>query len=746
MGTSRATLSRSRDREGWCAIFRHPARLDEDGRPLRVRRGLGTRDEAEAAHLVAQLNQLIIGPEWHSPAARERAAKNFHERVVAIFFDSMVAEAADGWSIREEVIPLPSADDGFARVLVCGSTGAGKTTFVRQLIGTDPDSERFPSTSTAKTTVADLEVVLRPGTYKAAVSFFSREKVRAYIEECVSAAIGVAAEGADDRRIASYLLEHHEQRFRLSYLLGTLADEPTDADEDWGDTTSSKAGGEITSEDRLGLQLRLQQYLSSLREVGEWAKTALSDALAIDASTLDGSQRDAFLELLEEHVADERCQLLIDEILDDVEARFSLLDIGSLERSRSGWPTRWVWETDDRESFLRRINRLSSNYASNFGRLLTPLVQGIRVAAPFAPEWHVGEPPKLVILDGEGLGHTSESVQSLPTAMTRRFSDVHVIALVDNAAQPMLAGPAAVLRSVSAMGHDAKLIIAFTHFDEVKGANIQNNTHRTEHVRRSLENAVSGLDKALGSTTVRGLRRNLEGRVVFLAGIDRRLAAIPSAGMRKFTTSELNRFVELCASSIQPPAPVEARPLYDSANLVLAVASATSRFQLSWAARLGVEHRMGVRPEHWTRIKALTRRFAEWDADQYDDMRPVADFLRELAEGLANFIAAPRTWTPENTTDELKQVALEAIRQSVSARLHDLTARRMKERPLVDWRNAFHQSGAGSARRRAHAIWQIYTSAAPRMSEVPTVETGEFIDAMRGLFEEAVQAAGGLVK
>ncbi len=43
------------------------------------------------------------------------------------------------------------------------------------------------------------------------------------------------------------------------------------------------------------------------------------------------------------------------------------------------------------------------------------------------------------------------------------------IVLVDNAAQPMQAGPCAVLQSLVISGHESKLLLAFTHFDEVKG-------------------------------------------------------------------------------------------------------------------------------------------------------------------------------------------------------------------------------------------------------------------------------------
>ena len=82
-----------------------------------------------------------------------------------------------------------------------GTTGAGKTTAVRQLLGTDPKRERFPSTSTAKTTVADTEVVLTDGPeYSAVVTFVSREEVVEYLTENVGEAALAAYEGRNEAR------------------------------------------------------------------------------------------------------------------------------------------------------------------------------------------------------------------------------------------------------------------------------------------------------------------------------------------------------------------------------------------------------------------------------------------------------------------------------------------------------------------------------------------------------------------
>lgn len=55
----------------------------------------------------------------------------------------------------------------------------------------------------------------------------------------------------------------------------------------------------------------------------------------------------------------------------------------------------------------------SSNHSPRFGRLLTPLVNGVRVAGAFLPAWNRSQQPTLVLLDGEGLGHTPKSVAAI---------------------------------------------------------------------------------------------------------------------------------------------------------------------------------------------------------------------------------------------------------------------------------------------------------------------------------------------
>lgn len=178
----RASLSRSQDRAGWAVIFRHPALLDvrTNAAGRRVRYGLGTRDDAQAGRLVDQINELLADERWWSASARSAATGRFDARVVEIFYDKLEAGELEPEGLREAVLPLPTSGM-YRRVLFLGTTGAGKTTVIRQLIGTDPVEERFPTTATGRTTVADTEIITAEGPYTAVVSFFGLDEVREHL-------------------------------------------------------------------------------------------------------------------------------------------------------------------------------------------------------------------------------------------------------------------------------------------------------------------------------------------------------------------------------------------------------------------------------------------------------------------------------------------------------------------------------------------------------------------------------------
>ena len=136
------------------------------------------------------------------------------------FYEEIQAGRENPESLREKLIPLPSAEDDYSRVLFVGTTGAGKTSLLRQLIGSDPDKDRFPSTAPAKTTIADIEVIQSDGDYQAVITFFTEFQIQASVEECIVDACLAAFEQMPDNKIADRLLTHRDQKFRLNYILG----------------------------------------------------------------------------------------------------------------------------------------------------------------------------------------------------------------------------------------------------------------------------------------------------------------------------------------------------------------------------------------------------------------------------------------------------------------------------------------------------------------------------------------------
>lgn len=744
------TASKSRsNRPGWSVTFRHPVRRDSRNEwGLKVRKGLGTSDDAKADRLVGQLNELLQNESWWSGDRRKDAALEFDDIVVSAFFDGIEAEAHDAEASRSAVIALPTRDDGYSTVLFLGTTGAGKTTLLRHIIGSDPETDRFPSTSTAKTTTADIEIVVAPGDFSAAVTFMPEHEVRAHIDECIEEACLEAIQGKSDAKIAAALLEHREQRFRLSYILGgwnTAHDSDDDdfsfEDEAKPDTAISE-DEEVTAEEIENQRVRLIGFVNAIKDLAKETGTFCEAQIGrlSDEKSADGKA--AWLELFGvEAFKNPRFSTLALDLMDEVAERFDRIEVGNTERSSTDWPTIWTYDSDDRDDFLAAVRWFSSNHHKQFGRLLTPLVDGIRVQGPLYPDLDdQDEDLKLVLLDGQGLGHTASSVSSVSTRVTNKFSRVDMILLVDNAQQPMQAAPLALLRAVGSSGFADKLAIAFTHFDQVKGANLGSFDQKRDHVLGSVGNAIASLRDIVGAGVAGAVERQVDGHSVFLGGLDKPTAKLPGGFKR-----QLEKLVEMMRSSGAPSEETDCSPIYELKGLEIAMHDAIDAFRDPWRARLGISYHDGISKEHWTRIKALSRRLASRWADEYDNLTPVADLLARLQEEASKWLDRPADWTRPPHTDEERELALDRIRRTVFARLYDLTKTRLTDDQVASWREAFDHSGPGSAMRRAHTIETIHDVAAPRISAAMTADARLFLSRLHEILREAIKDAGGQI-
>ncbi|MFL6796832.1 MAG: hypothetical protein ACJ8F3_05415 [Xanthobacteraceae bacterium] len=749
-----ASLSRSQGRSAWAVIFRHPARIDTNtGKTgLRVRQGLGTADDVKAANLRDQLNQLLSDESYWSSSARSDAEKRFHHRVVEIFFHGMEPEENDFGAIRDSIIQLPqSKDSDYRRTLLLGTTGAGKTTLLRQLMGTNPSTEKFPSTSTAKTTVHETEIVLTDATmFRAVVTFFPLDEVREHVNECISEAILAAYRGDDDPDVLRKLLMHVNQRFRFNYVLGNGPKGPAsdDDDDDLEEDDTPELVDQSPAESVIDIDATntlLSKCLAAVRT----AARRHGDQLKIDLGATDEKDQRVIDELFEEELdrrlrEDDEFHRISDDLMDEIELRFSMLDNnGTLRRNKQGWPQFWSWGTDDRESFIQALTQFSGNHARRFGRLLTPLVNGVRVSGPFIPQWNSGEQPKLVLLDGEGLGHTPKSAAAISSSLTKRIDSVDAVVLVDDATIPMQAAPVAAMKEMITSGGATKLLLVFTHFDEVKGDNLPNAAAREQHVLASAENVLASIGEELGPFAERALRGRLKDACFFVGGIDKSLE--PSTKKQRRTIDQLQALLVAIDRVVERPAPVKSKPTYDRMNLVLAVKSAAEGFHDAWWPRLGLGFKPGATKEHWKRIWALSRRLSTpgW-IDEYDNLKPVADLRQQLKTRLYVLLQNPVDWAPMEPIDDAeKQQVFDELAEALSERIQDLASRRVRAQRMPEWQTAFNQSGRGSSYVRASIIGErILDRAAPVPDVIPTPDRNAFLHDVTAVVEGVCQEKG----
>lgn len=743
-----ASKSQSQGRPGFSISFRHPLREDKKGRlGLKVRRGLNTSDSARADELVAEMNEILGDGAWWNANRRQEAALKFDSAIVEAFYDDIQAGQPDSEALRNALLPMPTREEGYAKVLFVGTTGAGKTSLLRHFIGSDPDEDRFPSTSTAKTTVSDIEVIPAEGSFRAVVTFFSEFLIQANIEDCILHACTAVWEKQADDKIAERFLHHPDQRFRLSYTLGSWRTDTqtVESDEDWsfeGDSEEYPAAANsdesVSSEEKRRNQAVLEEFIKRVRRISQ---PLIADSIKNfgEVAVLSADDASAALDIFQEQVeeAPEFSELVHDVMIEVIE-RFERLTQGLLNRPRrsSGWPDYWTFETSDRNEFIRQIRWFSSNFAPTFGRLLTPLVDGIRICGPLFPNFSAMH-SKMILLDGQGLGHTADSSASVTTHVTRKFSTVDVILLVDNAQQPIQAAAQAVLRAAASSGHYGKLAIAFTHFDQVKGANLPSMAEKRSHVLASVSNYLGNLKEVLSGAVVAAMSNALEKQSFMFGGLHAASRKLP-----KGVVAELERLMAFFESAVEPPAPPETHPIYDPSGIGFAVQKATETFQRHWATRLNLSSGR-VTPEHWTRVKALTRRIAGELDIEYDTLRPVADMVGRMSEEISNFLDNPIDWTRSPSSEEEAQEAISAIRRDVFTELHDVMLRRLVEEYLAEWRVARDRSGKGSAYKRALDLKSIYESAAPVPGTVNSEQALSLLRETRDMVCGAIEKNGG---
>jgi hypothetical protein len=584
-------------------------------------------------------------------------------------------------------------------------------------MGSHPKSDAFPPTSVNRTTTFPIETIFRPGDYSAAVTFLSEHETRFELEESVSAAI-IRAVTEDVDRTARDLLEQSDMRFRLKYILGDYQSEDANEDDPYADPDLDQFGEEEEIEygEADGNRQKIEGFVNRIWELARECRVKAETVLG-NLDDMEVDDRSGALDLIQaESEATDEYSAIVSDILEELRDRFTIVSTGKFERSTTAWPRLWRLDTGIRKEFFTALRVFAGIAATQWGRLLSPLVNGIRVAGPFQPTWET-EIPKLVVFDTEGLGHKADASADLPDHLVSMFNQVDGIIVVHSAKTAMDFSIGKALEALVSAGQTRKVSIVFTHMDVVHGSNLRGRA-KNEHAFNNLRNIVENqLAKSLPSEVIRFVSNHLERNVFYLGKLNdpTPLPAYP----------ELRRLTTRLENATGTPRKVIAFPNYNTDHLVLSIREAAEAFRLPWRARLGLDIRPQEPPYAWQSIKAMSRRYAEGFDDGYP-LRPASNLLTSLSVAISRFLETPTSWDGVLTNDEKRDI-IDHIKAAVSTSLATLSGKRLREHPQPQWQTAYGLRGSGSTLDRRNTVESIYARWVPIPSGSGDVHAEEFL-------------------
>ena len=704
-----ARLVTNPGRPGFLVEYRHPGVPDRQGYGRKVTRGLKTRDPNDAEEILTDLNKILADKNLHELGARKLAAARLHAKAVEVFYDVYAREDA-GAKRRERVIPLETSDRAAPIIALVGNTSVGKTTLLRHIIGTDPVTERFPATSGNRTTLFPFEVVVEDGKFRAAVSFRSETETEQALQQMVLKAVMKALSQASDDIIIRELFEPTEDGLRLKYLLGV-----------------PKIGG------RNPVDQLAQQWLLRVRQVAEAASATVASILQ-DGTDASQDSASAIRELIEDEAEEseglaEIVSLMIEELRDCSE----ILAPGNINRTATGWPTAWKFEASasERERFIKEVKRFTGNAREEFGKLLTPLVNGVRVAGPFFAG--TGGRHPLVLCDTVGFGHYADTTSDLHEEYTALCDRADCILVVESAKTSFSSSSLhQVLEAAATTGHVKKLAVAFTHMDALAGDDVVDDTELQEKALLGLRSAVDEhVAKKLSREAARQLMNHLTDNLFFFASLN-----VPGDMQSSAELMRLSKHFSAAKPAVPSDAPF---PEYDFKFFVPFVIAAIENFRTRWSTLLGVQSHSVFSPLSWQAVKAIARRNAQNLNDDYPH-RPVAALHAVLRQELAKFLDAPLSWPGHAPSEDEKQSVVNLIKAELARPLLRLCVTTLRTVPQSQWITAWEFRGPNSTIRRRSTVETLFAQHLPyfRLDNAIAIA---FINDVESLVQEAINAA-----
>jgi ABC-type cobalamin/Fe3+-siderophores transport system ATPase subunit len=323
------------------------------------------------------------------------------------------------------------------KVYLLGSTGAGKTSFVRHIIGTTKYA--FPTTTQTRTTIAPTEYVIKKDLkFKTTIILKDENDITSSILELIYDAIQKALENKKIEKesiedIIIKLEESSDERFRLKYMVSK-------------ETIKNKA------------EFIINKILPKI-------------------DSLDTNNESLFTDIRNE------INFILNDFIEEIKSNFYKV-IDNKYTLFSDLPY-YIENIEDKEQFINKNKDLLKN---DFGSI-SLLVEYIRIEGNLLSEWLDNE-FELVLIDGEGIGHSYGEKRDTLSARHYDFFDFcNSIVLVEKGDDPFLSGGQGAIENIFLNGYSDKFKLIFSKVDKIE------NLDKSGFLRRRLDNLKDALKK-----------------------------------------------------------------------------------------------------------------------------------------------------------------------------------------------------------------------------------------------------------
>ena len=733
MKSYKASYNPPKGKKGYTTNFRHPIIMDKSGKyGLKVHRGLGTQEENEAKELVDSLNELMTNDYWWDLSKRTEAYSRYSPIIVDAFYDPMERNNLEETELLNK-IKVPGKDDGYTRTCIIGPSGAGKTSLLRLLCGTI--KEKYPTTSTGRTTSCNMEVIMSDdGTYEVVITFMSRGLFEMYVQECIENAItyGLIEEIFDREKLSEKLLIHKDLIIRLSYILGDLSL----CEDRYNEYEGYDEYDEISEVEKYPYEYK-QDIPTLVSRIDVFVDSLIDIIMDLKGKEVLPDDENVSLEENDDVLS------LRDDIVNEVQKRFSYLKCGDKLNTTGKWVNAWYFSTENREEFIKVVKMFSSNSKGLWGGLLSPIVSTMRVKGDFRSTVK-SDFNKIVYYDGLGLGHKT-AMSSMPLELIDRFKESDSIIIVDNAQAPVLDTVKMALKSVIESGAASKLLMCFTHIDLMMGSNFYNFNDKRKHVLSALSSYLMEIRKQNPLLLSDVEEKEILNSCHYFSSLDKNNLSV-------ITEKETIKLFENFKKNFTKRITVDDVIIrYDAMTLYAHMQIAIKKYRTVWGYKIGYTAKTDL-TEHWSRVKALTKRLAYFNLPHYNnELMPLSDLAQEIREQINLFLNNPMSIIPAEIDSDVKVELINLIKADVSVKISEFIKDEMwqNKEQLNRWEEAYVLRGRYSTFHRSAKINEIFELAAPQIDNFAYNMTDiqkQYIMRVMHIMETAIQNNNGVLE